>query len=495
MAIPQSIYTQNLQLAINKSDIVKVFDNLLTIGVENGASDIHIEPYENYCRIRLRIDGILMDIMQYPRTMHENVIAKFKIESGQMRPDEKRIPQDARVSTITLTSKEIDLRANTLPTVWWEKLVMRIVDKSKKTPPLESLGIEWSNGIIMARNLEYPNGIIINSWPTGSGKTTTLYAALHKINKVDINITTYEDPVESRIDWLNQSQIRADIGYKFADGLRASLRQDPDVVMVWEIRDWETLETAMEAAMTWHLVFSTIHTNSSAETITRVMNMGALNYQITGTFNLVIAQRLCRRVCDQCQVYQTMDDPKWQDYLIFAKDSLTSMVPEALTRELELRKISPETWKQFFEDGSITVGTGKAADGSVCTKCNGGGYKWRVGVLEMMEYDDEIKNLLLQWKTALDIEAYALKNGMINLERDGIFKSIEGQTTLEEVYRIVKHKWLDKEKQNQHSVNSAQAKQQAANQQAIEAHKLDYGQMPQADQASASSAVQVTPAA
>ena len=477
MSVPISIYTQNLQLAINKSDIVKVFDNLLTIGVENNASDIHIEPYENYCRIRLRIDGVLDDIMQYPRTMHENVIAKFKFESGQMRPDEKRIPQDARVSTITLTSKEIDLRANTLPTVWWEKLVMRIVDKSKKTPPLETLGIEWSNGLIMARNLTYPNGIIINSWPTGSGKTTTLYAALHKVNRVGINITTYEDPVESRIEWLNQSQIRADIGYKFADGLRASLRQDPDIVMVWEIRDWETLETAMEAAMTWHLVFSTIHTNSSAETITRVMNMWALNYQITGTFNLVIAQRLCRRVCEKCEVYQTMDDPKWKDYLAFAKDSLTSMVPEALIRELELRSITPETRKKFFEEGKIVVGTGKLPDGSVCPKCTGNWYKWRVWVYEMMEYDDEIKNLLLNGKTALDIEAYALKNGMMNLERDGIFKSIEGQTTLEEIYRIVKHKWLDKDKQNAYVITSAQAKKQAADQQAVEATKPDYGQM------------------
>jgi type IV pilus assembly protein PilB len=480
MSIPSSIYTQNLQLAINKSDIVKVFDNLLTIGVENGASDIHIEPYENYCRIRLRIDGVLDDIMQYPKTLHANVIAKFKIESWQMRPDEQRIPQDARVSTITLTSKEIDLRANTLPTVWWEKLVMRIVDKSKKTPPLEALGIEWSNGLIMARNLTYPNGIIINSWPTGSGKTTTLYAALDKVNRVGINITTYEDPVESRIDWLNQSQIRADIGYKFADGLRASLRQDPDIVMVGEIRDWETLETAMEAAMTGHLVFSTIHTNSSAETITRVMNMGALSYQITGTFNLVIAQRLCRKACDQCKVYQTMDDPKRKDYLAFARDSLTSMKSEALTRELELRNIDDTTRKRFFEEGKIIVWPGKLADGSVCPKCNGNGYKWRVGVYEMMEYDDEIKNLLLQGKTALDVEAYALKNGMMNLERDGIFKSIEWQTTLEEIYRIVKHKWLDKEKQDEHTANSAQAQQQAAVQQAIEAQHLEYGQAVQA---------------
>ena len=172
-----------------------------------------------------------------------------------------------------------------------------------------------------------------------------------------------------------------------------------------------------------------------------------------------------------------MDDPKWKDYLAFAKDSLTSMVPEALIRELELRSITPETRKKFFEEGKIVVGTGKLPDGSVCPKCTGNWYKWRVWVYEMMEYDDEIKNLLLNGKTALDIEAYALKNGMMNLERDGIFKSIEGQTTLEEIYRIVKHKWLDKDKQNAYVITSAQAKKQAADQQAVEATKPDYGQM------------------
>ena len=181
-------FKKKLDEAVVQSDIVKIFDNLLTIGVEWGASDIHIEPMENYCRIRIRIDGILQELVQYPKNLHESIISKFKIESGQMRPDEKRIPQDARVSSITLTNKEIDLRANTLPTVRWEKLVMRIVDKSKKTPPLEELGIEWNNKNIIFRHLEYPNGIILTTGPTGSGKTTTLYAALNYINNSEVNI-------------------------------------------------------------------------------------------------------------------------------------------------------------------------------------------------------------------------------------------------------------------------------------------------------------------
>jgi type II secretory ATPase GspE/PulE/Tfp pilus assembly ATPase PilB-like protein len=213
-------FKKKLDEAVVQSDIVKIFDNLLTIGVEWGASDIHIEPMENYCRIRIRIDGILQELVQYPKNLHESIISKFKIESGQMRPDEKRIPQDARVSSVTLTNKEIDLRANTLPTVWGEKLVMRIVDKSKKTPPLEELGIEGNNKNIIFRHLEYPNGIILTTGPTGSGKTTTLYAALNYINNSEVNIITYEDPVEDKVAGLNQAQIRADIGFTFANGLR-----------------------------------------------------------------------------------------------------------------------------------------------------------------------------------------------------------------------------------------------------------------------------------
>jgi len=192
----------------------------LTIAVEKGASDIHIEPLENYCRIRIRIDGILEELVQYPKTLHESIISKFKIESGQMRPDEKRLPQDARVSAVTKTDKEVDLRANTFPTVRGEKLVMRIVDKSLKIPPLEELGLEGSNLNIIYKNLSFPNGIILATGPTGSGKTTTLYACLDYVNTSEVNIITYEDPVENKMRGLNQAQIRADIGFTFANGLR-----------------------------------------------------------------------------------------------------------------------------------------------------------------------------------------------------------------------------------------------------------------------------------
>lgn len=434
-------YFQALSKSIASSDIVKLFDNLLTIATELEASDIHIEPYETYCRIRIRIDGIMHEIIQYPNSIHENIIAKFKIESGQMRPDEKRLPQDARVSSITLTHKELDLRANTLPTVRWEKLVMRIVDKSKKIPPLEELGIEGSNASILLKNLTYPNGIIITTWPTGSGKTSTLYACLNKLNKTSVNILTYEDPVESRIDGLNQAQIRGDIGFSFASGLRWSLRQDPDIVLVGEIRDRETLDTAMEAAMTGHLVFSTLHTNSSAETITRVMNLGAKSYQICGTFNLIMAQRLSRKVCTTCKTTQAIKDATsaQQAYYQYAKESLAQMNPKALEAELNLRGIATDQ-REAFGTWSLIIWTGKDSQWHACPNCNGTGYKWRIWLFECMEYNDFLKGMLLEGKTAFEVEHELLTHDMINLERDGIFKSIKQLTTLEEVYRLSKHK-------------------------------------------------------
>ena len=429
-------YKANLDEAVLQSDVVKIFENLLTVAVEEEASDIHIEPLENYCRIRIRIDGILKELVQYPKNIHESIISKFKIESGQMRPDEKRIPQDARVSNVTLTNKEIDLRANTLPSVWWECLVMRIVDKSKKIPPLEELGIEGSNKWIIFRHLKYPNGIILMTGPTGSGKTTTLYACLDYVNTTEVNIITYEDPVENKMAGLNQAQIRADIGFSFANGLRGGLRQDPDIMMVWEIRDRETLDMAMESAMTGHLVFSTVHTNSSSETITRVYNLWAKPYMLVGTFNLVMAERLVRKVCDHCKVQTSVkDDPKY----IFAKESFRNFEKEALKQEILSRGINQQQRNDFTENATIYTGSGKdPATGEVCAVCGGTWYKGRVGLFEMMDYTDEIKNMLLNEKSAFEVESIALQRGMINLERDGVFKIIKGMTTLDEVYRYVK---------------------------------------------------------
>jgi len=432
-------YKAKLDEAVLQSDVVNIFATLLTVAVEAGASDIHIEPLESYCRIRIRIDGILEELVQYPKNLHESIISKFKIESGQMRPDEKRVPQDARVSSVTLTNKEIDLRANTLPSVWGECLVMRIVDKSKKIPPLEELGIEGSNKDIIFRHLEYPNGIILMTGPTGSGKTTTLYACLDYVNTTEVNIITYEDPVENKMAGLNQAQIRADIGFSFANGLRGGLRQDPDIMMVWEIRDRETLDMAMESAMTGHLVFSTVHTNSSAETITRVYNLWAKPYMLVGTFNLVMAERLIRRVCDHCKIQTSVkDDPKYK----YAKESFRNFDKEALKKEILSRGINQEQRNDFINNAMIYIGSGKdPATGEKCPICEWTWYKGRVGLFEMMDYTDEIKNMLLDGKSSFEVESIALERGMINLERDGAFKIIKGMTTLEEVYRYVKAKF------------------------------------------------------
>lgn len=441
MAMTIEQFKEQLNNAIINADVVKMFDNLLTIGVEVGASDVHIEAFEDYARIRLRIDGELSELVQYPKSIHESVISKFKIESGQMRPDERRLPQDARVSTMTLTNKEIDLRASTLPTVWGEKLVMRIVDKSKKTPILDDLGIEWSNKDIIMRQLESPNGIILTSGPTGSGKTSTLYAALNYVNSIDVNITTFEDPVENKMHGLNQSQVRADIGFTFGSWLRAALRQDPDIIMVWEIRDGETLEMSMEAAMTGHLVFSTIHTNSAAETITRVFNLGALPYMVAGTFNVVMAQRLVRRICSTCK---QINDVKWTKKWHNAIECFQWLDPTVLKKEILSRGISPGQWKAFIEEWVLMTWSGKDSAWHTCIACGGTGYKWRLWVYEMMEYTDEIRNQLIWGKTAYEIENYALSKGMVNLERDGILKVIKWYTDLEEIYKMTRHKELTK---------------------------------------------------
>lgn len=432
----QQNFRELLSKAILQSDIVKIFDYLLTIGVEEGASDIHIEPFENYCRIRIRIDGVLQELVQYPKSFHDSIISKFKIESGQMRPDEKRLPQDARVSAITQTNKEIDLRANTLPTVWWEKLVMRIVDKSKEIPLLKDLWLEGTNARIIEKNLSYPNGIILNTGPTGSGKTTTLYSCLSDINKPEVNITTFEDPVENKMMGLNQAQVRSDIGFTFLSGLRSALRQDPDIIMVGEIRDRETLEMAMESAMTGHLVFSTIHTNSAVETITRVLNMGAQSFMLAGTFNLVIAQRLGRRVCSHCaSKISVKDDKKY----LYARKTFQNFDKEILKKEIISRGITQEQWSDFFSHGYVSQGTGKdPKTWEICPVCKGIGYKGRVGIYEMMDYTDDIRVMLLDGKSAFEIGKYALSQGMIDLERDGLFKTIQGKLDLNEVYRFVK---------------------------------------------------------
>jgi type IV pilus assembly protein PilB len=419
-----------LAAALSSKDIEGVFDALLIVASDASASDIHIEPTNQICRMRVRIDWVMHHLIAYDRAIHDNIIAKFKIESGQMRPDEKRLPQDARVSTQLTNGKELDMRANTIPTVYGEKLVLRIVDKSNKTPTLDDIGLQWQQKEILLRNIASPNGIVLVTWPTGSGKTTTLYACLQTLNSPTLNITTFEDPVEIKVAWLNQAQIKADIWFTFAQWLRWSLRQDPDVIMVWEIRDRETLDAAMEASMTWHLVFSTVHTNSAAETITRMINLGAQSYMLAWTITLIVAQRLARKLHPDHTIIINAQETM-PLYYERAVRSLRSMHEDILVDQLKKRNISPQRAKEFFEHWLV-----RCSDPSVWLAW----LSWRTAFYEMLEFDTTIKEMLLQWSTVMHIEQYARQSlNMIDLEQDALFKVLQWEISLDEVYRLVKH--------------------------------------------------------
>ena len=291
---------QAVQDAIVGGNIPQLVMNAVSYAIDLRSSDIHIEPLKNTVQIRYRVDGSLRRIVEYPPNIHPAVVSRIKIMSN-LKIDEQRVPQDGRAQVTTQEGRELDLRVSSLPTINGEKIVMRIQDQSKEIPTFEKLGIAGNALKYLGHALELPNGIILTSGPTGSGKTTTLYAAMTILNKPDVNILTIEDPVEIQMDGLNQSQVHPDIDYTFAFGLRTALRQDPDIIMVGEIRDKETVDVAIEASLTGHLVLSTIHTNSAVETLTRIINMGVPTFLMTATINAIIAQRLVRRLCAKCR--------------------------------------------------------------------------------------------------------------------------------------------------------------------------------------------------
>ena len=407
------------ELIYKGENIAQICDLIIIGAVEMGSSDIHIEPLSHIVRIRYRIDGMLREILEYQPFLHQQIVARFKIMSN-LKIDESRVPQDGRLST-TIEQKPLDLRVSTLPTVHGEKIVMRIVDKSKSIPDLNELGIEGHNKDILEKAIHLPNGIILTSGPTGSGKSTTLYSALSKLNSPDVNIMTLEDPVENQIDGLNQSQVFPDIGYSFAYGLRTALRQDPDIIMVGEIRDHETINIAIEASLTGHLVVSTIHTNSAAETITRVINMGVQPFLLPATINAIIAQRLVRKLCPHCK-----RPIKLQDLHADQRKTVEKSLKRTAKEEL-LSRIPHETLAdpKFYEP----VG---------CEHCDNIGYKGRVGIYEILEITPSVKKMIIDGASATMINEVAINDGMISLEQDGIIKSLNGITSLEEVYSAAK---------------------------------------------------------
>jgi len=407
------------ELVYKWDNVQKICDYIILWAVLWGSSDIHIEPLSSYVRLRYRVDGELSEILEYQSFLHQGIIARFKILSD-LKIDETRIPQDGRLSK-TIDGKALDLRVSTLPTVHGEKIVMRIVDKSKKIPELKNLGIEWRNNDLVQKAIALPNGVILTSWPTWSGKSTTLYSMLTLLNKPGVNIMTLEDPVENQVDWVSQSQVKPDIGYSFAYWLRTALRQDPDIIMVWEMRDKETVDIAIEASLTWHLVLSTIHTNNASETITRVLNMWVQPFLIPASFNIVIAQRLVKKLCDHCKEKVSLTD-LWEATLKNIKNAIKITSQEELGKRIGAEKLkSPVFYKP-----------------KGCEKCDGNGYKGRVWVYEVLEITPWVKEMILSWQSAFNINRQAVKDGMISLEQDGIMKALSWYTSLEEVYRVAK---------------------------------------------------------
>jgi len=382
------------------SPVIRLVNLMFSQAVRDNASDIHIEPYQNSLKIRQRLDGILHDMLSPPKHVQSALISRVKI-MAKLNIAEKRLPQDGRIE-LKIANKEIDVRVSTLPTAFGERVVLRLLRKSTVMISLTDLGMPDDRFVPFEREIRSPNGIVLVTGPTGSGKTTTLYAALSSINNTDINIITVEDPIEYRISGIGQVQVNPKIDLTFASGLRSIVRQDPDVILVGEIRDTETAEIAIQSALTGHLVFSTLHTNDSAGAITRLRDMGIEPFLIASSVNAILAQRLVRIICTNCKEEYTPE-------------------PELLKRI------------GFPEEESHDR---KAYRGRGCSKCYHTGYKGRCGIFELLLMTQDMKALVLQTSDANQIKKRAIENGMISLQKDGAMKVIQGITTIEEVYRV-----------------------------------------------------------
>ncbi|HKW76587.1 MAG TPA: type IV-A pilus assembly ATPase PilB [Terriglobales bacterium] len=396
-----------LEKSADEAPIVKLVNIILTDAVKKGASDIHIEPYEKEYRVRFRIDGVLQNIMSPPMKLKDAITSRIKI-MAKMDISEKRLPQDGRIMLKMQAGgrrKQLDFRVNCLPTLWGEKVVLRLLDKENLRLDMTKLGFEPESLEKFQRAVLKPYGMVLVTGPTGSGKTNTLYSSVSLLNKPDTNIMTAEDPVEFQLNGVNQVQMKESIGLNFAASLRAFLRQDPNVILVGEIRDFETAEIAIKAALTGHLVLSTLHTNGAPETISRLMNMGIEPFLVATAVHLICAQRLVRRICSECR----------------------EEVPLPPQAKIEAG-FTPEEAK-----------TAKIFKGRGCSLCNSTGYKGRAGLYEVMEVDDEIRELILIGASAVELKKKAIEGGMITLRRSGLIKVKDGVTTLEEVARETIH--------------------------------------------------------
>ncbi|MBM4118690.1 type II secretion system protein GspE, partial [bacterium] len=391
--------TREMEAESQAAPVVKLVNSLLADAVQRGASDIHIEPYEKSMRVRYRIDGVLHDMMSPPTRLKSAIISRLKI-MAELDIAERRVPQDGRIK-LRIGSRNIDMRVSTLPTIFDEKIVMRILDKDNLQVDLHKLGFQPRPLEDFLKAIASPYGMVLVTGPTGSGKTTTLYSALTKINTINVNIITTEDPVEYNLAGINQVQINEEVGLSFANALRAILRQDPNIVMVGEIRDLDTASIATKAALTGHLVLSTVHTNDAPSTVGRLVDMGIEPFLVASSVRLILAQRLVRRICAKCKASVALP----VEVLIEA-----GLTPEAAA------------------SAQIFKGTG-------CPGCNGSGYAGRVGLYEVMVMSPTLREMVLDRASTAELRERAINDGMIGLRQDALWKMTQGMTTLEEVLR------------------------------------------------------------
>jgi type IV pilus assembly protein PilB len=399
--IQDNVDVLELEKATEDAPVVKLVNAVLTDAIKKGASDIHIEPYEKTFRVRFRIDGVLYEIMKPPTKLKNAITSRVKI-MADLDIAERRLPQDGRIKLKLGNNREMDFRVNVLPTLFGEKVVLRLLDKSNLQLDMTKLGFEVSQINDFKEAISKPHGMVLVTGPTGSGKTTTLYSALAELNKMTTNISTAEDPVEFNLAGINQAQMHDDIGFNFASALRAFLRQDPDVIMVGEIRDYETAEIAIKASLTGHLVLSTLHTNDAPSTINRLLNMGVEPFLVASSINLILAQRLARRVCSNCV----------EDVQVSPEILVNIGIPAA-------------------EAGTIKVKQGKG-----CERCAGTGYKGRIALYEVMPMREEVREFVLNGASSAEIKREAMRLGMLSLRQSGLARLRDGTTTVEEVLRV-----------------------------------------------------------
>ena len=419
---------------VDEAPVVKLINAIMTDALKRGASDIHFECFEKELRVRYRIDGALQEIMKPPIKMRPALISRFKIMAS-LNIAERRVPQDGRIK-LKIGSKVIDFRVSTLPTLFGEKVVLRILDKGNLTLDLGTFGIEPRAERELMEAISNPYGMVLVTGPTGSGKTTTLYSALSKINNIDVNIMTAEDPVEYNLFGINQVLVRTDIGMTFAAALKAFLRQDPNIIMLGEIRDVETGGIAIKAALTGHLVLSTLHTNSAPETVTRLMDMGIEPFNVASALNLILAQRLVRRVCSKCGEAYKMDKAEIAGAKIGGGVTLRDLhftdmaLNDAKTRATDAAKpfMAEITLDTKMEDLPVFRGKG-------CEQCDGSGLKGRQGLYEVMNMTPGLRKLIMQSAGAAEIQKLAIEEGMLTLRMDGWLKVLKGICPLDQIVR------------------------------------------------------------